>query len=183
MNNAETSNGLTDPPEVEIRIEIPSKFIIVFIKTTRAYVIETAFGLDSQHDAVPEAMVGGDDANEAPESVGMGASESGDQPTTDENAAGGTLPGAQPYVLISLSLDLKKDRYRKIFYREGESSATGSNTRDEANRRRSRTPMMATVMGAVLHTQVRLIPYMRLLRQYLLQDTAFGPDVRIYFVL
>lgn len=37
--------------------------------------------------------------------------------------------------------------------------------------------MMATVMGAVLHAQVRLIPFMRLLRQYLLQDTAFGPDV------
>lgn len=69
--------------------------------------------------------------------------------------------------------------FLKNFYRESENTASGSNTRDEANRRRSRTPMMATVMGAVLHTQVRLIPFMRLLRQYLLQDTAFGPDVSV----
>lgn len=62
-------------------------------------------------------------------------------------------------------------------FRETENSA-GNTSRDDGNRRRgSRTPMMATVMGAVLHSQVRLIPFMRLLRQYLLQDTAFGPEV------
>lgn len=51
-----------------------------------------AFGLDSQHDPVPEAMVGGEDSNETAETVG----ESGDQAPTDDNAATGNLPGATP---------------------------------------------------------------------------------------
>lgn len=68
---------------------------------------------------------------------------------------------------------------RLIFCRNTD-SATGTSNRDDSNRRRpSRTPMMATVMGAVLHAQIRLIPFMRLLRQYLLQDTTFGPDVSV----
>lgn len=65
-------------------------------------------------------------------------------------------------------------------FREGEGIASGGINREDASRRRGSrtpTPMMATVMGAVLHAQVRLIPFMRLLRQYLLQDTDFANTV------